>query len=213
MKHRFSSIVSGFASLLVMTSTMSRAAVVYDNLNQTSGGGDAVGPGGLVEGPLYNSFSTGTGSGFLLSGVQLLLSNGGGSSGSTSIGIYDTNGGTIPPSPGSLIEMLGTVTESNLSGAASVWNVSLAAPLLLAASTQYWVGLSTNNGAQMQWWYASSSDGTGVAGEFFSNHTGSFANLGNGPYQMSVSVTAIPEPSTSLLSVVGATMLLRRRRK
>lgn len=213
MKNRFAIIICGFASLLAMASTMSRAAVTYDNLTQPSGGMDGVGPGGLVEGPLYNSFSTGTGSDFLLTGVQLLLSNGGGSSGTTSIGIYNTNDGTIPPSPGSLFATIGTVSDSSLSGAASVWTVSLVSPLSLAASTRYWVGLSTNNNASMQWWYASSNAGTGVANEYFSNQQGSFQNVGNGPYQMSVSVTAVPEPSTSLLSVLAATMLMRRRRK
>jgi hypothetical protein len=213
MTSRLITVACGLASLLAAPSTICRADVIYDNLSQTSGGTDGVGPGGLVEGPLYDSFSTGTGSGFLLTSVQLLLSNGGGSSGTTSIGIYNNNPGTSPPSPGSLFATIGTVTDSSLSGTASAWNVSLGSPLSLAASTRYWVGLSTNNGASMQWWYASSDAGTGVGAEYFSNSQGTFANAGNGPYQMSVNV--VPEPSVCVMAIVSlacGTLAMRQRR-
>ncbi len=201
MKNRFATVTCGLALLLAAAPMVCRAEAIYDNLSQTSGGYDGVGTGGLVEGPLYDSFSTGTGSGFLLTGVQLLVSKSGGSSGTTSIGIYNNNAGTTPPSPGSLFATIGTVSDSSLSGTASVWNVSLGSPLSLAASTRYWVGLSTSNNASMQWWYASSAAGTGVANEFFSNSQGSFANAGNGPYQMLV--TVVPEPSLYALALVG----------
>jgi hypothetical protein len=213
MKNRFATVACGLALLLAAAPTICRAAVIYDNLAQASAGYDGVGSGGLVEGPLYDSFSTGTGSSFLLTSVQLLLSNGGGSSGTTSIGIYTNNAGTSPPSPGSLFATIGTVTDTSLSGTASVWNVSLGSPLSLAASTRYWVGLSTNNGASMQWWYASSAAGTGVAAEYFSNSNGSFANAGNGPYQMSVNV--VPEPSVCVMAIVSlacGTLVMRQHR-
>lgn len=200
MKNRFATVACGLALLLAAAPTMCRAEVVYDNLAQASAGSDGVGSGGLVEGPLYDSFSTGTGSGILLTGVQLLLSKSGGSSGTTSIGIYNNDAGTSPPSPGSLFATIGTVTDSSLSGTASVWNVSLGSSLSLAASTRYWVGLSTNN-ASTQWWYAASGTGTGVANEFFSNSTGNFVNANDRPYQMLV--TVVPEPSLYALALVG----------
>jgi hypothetical protein len=217
MTNRFAAIACGFALLLAAAPTMCHAAVIYDNLSQTSAGYDGVGSGGLVEGPLYDSFSTGTGSSFLLTGVQLLVSKSGGSSGTTSIGIYNNNAVTDPPSPGSLFATIGTVTDSSLSGTASVWSVSPVSPLSLAASTRYWVGLSTSNNATMQWWYASSNAGTGVADEYFSNSTGNFANAGDRPYQMQVSVTAVPEPSTYAMALAGlacggSTMFRRRKR-
>jgi hypothetical protein len=214
MKNLFATVACGLALLLAAVPTMCQAAVIYDNLAQASAGYDGVGTGGLVEGPLYDSFSTGTGSGFLLTGVQLLLSKSGGSSGTTSIGIYNNDAGTSPPSPGSLFATIGTVSDSSLSGAASVWNVSLGSPLSLAAGTRYWVGLSTSNNASTQWWYAASDTGTGVADEFFSNSTGSFVNANDRPYQMSVSVTAVPEPSTcaSLLAGLACGSYALRRR-
>jgi hypothetical protein len=217
MKNLFATVACGLALLLAAAPTMCHAAVIYDNLTQPFAGSDGVGPGGLVEGPLYDSFSTGTGPGFLLTGVQLLLSNGGDSFGTASIGIYNNNAGTSPPSPGSLVATIGTVANSSLSGTASVWNVSLSSPLSLAASTRYWVGLSTSNNASMQWWYASSNAGTGVANEFFSNSDGNFANAGDRPYQMSVSVNALPEPSTYAMALAGLacggyTMFRRRKR-
>ena len=217
MKNRFATVACGLALLLAAAPTMCRAQVIYNNLAQASAGYDGVGSGGLVEGPLYDSFSTGTGSGFLLTGVQLLLSNGGGSSGTTSIGIYTNDSTTSPPSPGSLFATIGTVSDSSLSGTASVWTVSLGSPLSLAASTRYWVGLSTNNNATMQWWYASTDDGTGVASEYFSNSGGTYANPTIGPYQMSVSVTAVPEPSTCAMALAGLAFggysLYRRRKR
>jgi hypothetical protein len=201
MKKCFAVFAFGLATLLAATSMLCRGEVIYDNLTQASAGSDGVGTGGLVEGPLYDSFSTGTGSGILLTGVQLLLSNGGGSSGATSIGIYTNNAATSPPSPGSLLATIGTVTTASLSGTASVWNVSLGSPLSLTASTRYWVGLSTANNASTQWWYAASDTGTGVANEFFSNSTGSFVNANDRPYQMLV--TVVPEPSLYALALVG----------
>jgi hypothetical protein len=213
MKNRFATVACGLALLLAAAPMVCRAEAIYDNLSQPSGGYDGVGTGGLVEGPLYDSFSTGTGSGFLLTSVQLLVSKSGGSSGTTSIGIYNNNAGTSPPSPGSLFATIGTVSDTSLSGTASVWNVSLGSPLSLAASTRYWVGLSTSNNASMQWWYASSSAGTGVANEYFSNNQGSFANAGNGPYQMLVNV--VPEPSLYAMALVGlafgGSVVFRRR--
>ena len=213
MKNRFATVACGFALLLAAAPMVCRAEVVYDNLAQQSAGSDGVGTGGLIEGPLYDSFSTGTGSGILLTGVQLLLSKSGGSSGTTSIGIYNNDAGTSPPSPGSLFATIGTVTDSSLSGTASVWNVSLESSLSLAASTRYWVGLSTNN-ASTQWWYAASGTGTGVANEFFSNSTGNFVNANDRPYQMLV--TVVPEPSTYCMALAGLACggyLRFRRRK
>jgi hypothetical protein len=201
MKNRFATVTCGLALLLAAAPMVCRAEVVYNNLAQASAGSDGVGTGGLVQGPLYDSFSTGTGSGFQLTSVQLLLSNGGGSAGTTSIGIYNNDAGTSPPSPGSLFATIGTVTDSSLSGTASVWNVSLGSPLSLAASTRYWVGLATSNNASMQWWYAASGTGTGVANEFFSNSTGNYANAGDRPYQMLV--TVVPEPSLYAMALVG----------
>ena len=213
MKNRFATVTCGLALLLAAAPTMCRAQVIYNNLAQASAGYDGVGSGGLVEGPLYDSFSTGTGSSFLLTSVQLLVSKSGGSSGTTSIGIYNNDAGTSPPSPGSLFATIGTVTDSSLSGTASVWNVSLGSPLSLTASTRYWVGLSTSNNASMQWWYASSNAGTGVADEYFSNSTGNFANADIGPYQMSVNV--VPEPSVCVMALVSVASVgwgLRRLR-
>jgi hypothetical protein len=203
MKNLLTTVVAGMVILLAAAAPICRAGLIYDNLSQASGGSDFVGQGGLVDGPLYGSFSTGAGAGVRLTGVQLLLSNGGGSSGITSIGIFNSNNGTSPPSPGTLYAAIGTVSESSLSATASVWNVSLVSPLSLAANTRYWVGLSTNNGAVMQWWYSSNSAGTGVTGEYFSNNNGTFQNVGDGPYQMSVSVTAVPEPTTSAMALAG----------
>jgi hypothetical protein len=79
------------------------------------------------------------------------------------------------------------------------------------------VGLSTSNNATMQWWYASSNAGTGVADEYFSNSDGNFANAGDRPYQMQVSVTAVPEPSTCAMALAGLACggysLFRRRKR
>ncbi len=93
--------------------------------------------------------------------------------------------------------------------------MSLGSPLSLAASTRYWVGLSTSNNASMQWWYAASGTGTGVANEFFSNSTGNYANANDRPYQMLV--TVVPEPSLYALALVGLASgglsMWRRRKK
>jgi len=204
MKYRRAALAFGLVTLLAATSTMCLAEVIYDNLSQSSAGADTVNASGLVHGPLFNSFSTptGTGAGFVLTDIQLLLSAAGVPAGSTSIGIYSNNAAASPPMPGSLLATIGTVSDSSLSGTASVWSVSLASPLSVAAGTRYWVGLSTNDNANGGWSYATTSNGTGVAGEYLSNSTGTFSNVGNGPYQMKVSV-AVPEPSLPVMALVG----------
>jgi hypothetical protein len=136
MKNLLTTVAAGMAILLAAAAPICRAGLIYDNLSQASGGSDFVGQGGLVNGPLYGSFSTGVGAGVRLTGVQLLLSNGGGASGITSIGIFNSNNGTSPPSPGALYAAIGTVSDSSLSATASVWNVSLVSPLSLAANTR-----------------------------------------------------------------------------
>ncbi|MFM7244503.1 MAG: choice-of-anchor R domain-containing protein [Planctomycetaceae bacterium] len=217
MIHRLAAFAFAVTAL-VMPAPVGRADVIFDNLSQPSGGGDYVKPGSGVQGPLYDSFSTGTGAGFLLTDVQLLLFNAGINAGSTSIGIYDTrtlSGGAVVP--GDLVATIGTVSDSSLSGTASVWNVSVASPVSLAAGTRYWAGLSTSDNANAQWSFTSTNAGTGVAGEYLSNNLGTFPTSEiTGPYQMAVSVTAVPEPvgcAMLLASLACGGLSMRPRRK
>lgn len=187
--------------------SVSRAdTIVYNDLSESSAGADGVD----FVGPLYDSF-TSVGSG-QITDLQLILSgDGDGTSlGVVQVGLFADDANT----PGDLIAVLGTVNDDTFYNMPAIYDVGLTSYPTLADDTRYWIGLSGTTTAE--WYYDSDSSGIGVASEFFSNQIGVFSN-DNDPYQMSVTerVTEAPEPSSSLLLVVGASLValarLRRR--
>jgi hypothetical protein len=191
-----------------------QAAPLYDNLSNSSGFSDPIDT--AVFGPLANSFST-LGMSYAFSDIRLLLQKSGESPGTfVTVNLLSDSGTTAP---GSLLSLLGTIDDSNITSSPGVISLSFA-PVLLAANTRYWIELTTSPGAGGAWLYALDDSGTGVAGEFFSNQQGMVFPNTQGPYVMAINGTnagtvAAPEPMT--LSLFGAGMiagvaLYRRRR-
>jgi hypothetical protein len=157
-------------------------------------------------GPLDNSFTSGAAG--QITDLQLMLSGDQTSSGSVDVGLYADNSTT----PGQLIAVLGIVNDSALSDTPAIYEITLTAYPLLTDDTLYWVGLSGTTTAQ--WAYDYDESGIGVADEFFANQIGVFSN-DDDPYQMSVTegVSVAPEPSNSILIVVGIGFLALLRRR
>ena len=182
---------------LVLACSLRADVTLYNSTGQATSGSDPI----QSFGPLYDSFSTGVNAG-VLSKVQLLLSGDNISPGSIAVGLYGDNSTT----PGSLITDLGTVSDSSLTAAVSLFDVALGANPTLSAGTRYWLGLSgTTTG---NWAWTTDTSGIGVDGEYFSNMTGVHPNNPDGGYQMmDVEVSGVPEPSTiSLLAIMLASI-------
>ena len=190
------------------------ADVIYSNIYSVTNGTDPIGipPGGTTPfGPLADSFSTGA-SGFNLGNVQLLLIGQGTTGGSISVGLFSDSS----TQPGTLLSTIGTLNDSALMSS-NYFNFALASPYTLAPNTRYWIELSTANNSGAYWAWSLDQTGIGVAGEYFNNSLGTFANA-NGAYQMALSGTTpvptpAPEPATMLLLVPGLVGLIGFRRK
>jgi PEP-CTERM motif len=173
----------------------SRADDLYNNLGAAGNGADST---GSVWGPLADSFSTGS-SAFEFDSLTVLL-EGTPSSGTTTAYLLSDSS----TSPGTPLKTIGSFSESSLTFAAAPY--SLTTNYVLSPDTRYWIELtSDDNSANWQWSFDTS--GTGVAGEDLANFQGGdswtvFPN-DNGPYQMEVAGTAVAEPGTVYLSLVG----------
>jgi hypothetical protein len=166
------------------------AAVLYDNLSFASGGSDPA-----ID-LLYDSFSTGPG-GFSVSRIGLLLTAPTADAGTFTINVFSGQN-----FPSAVLFSAGTFSDGLLSTTLSKFYVNFS-PESLAASTRYWVELSTTG--SVEWGFDADASGIGVAGEFFQNQNGVFSNS-NGPYQMQLSdvqVSAVPEASSWAMMILG----------
>ena len=214
MKNTFYSL-SSLAIIATSTLVSARADTVtlYDNTSASVAGFDHIRPG-VDNGPLFQSFLSGSVASTLNS-VDLSLANtGSGTSDTVSVALYSD----APTSYGSWIAYIGTITDSSITSAGGLYSVSLTANPTLAANTRYWIGLNETSTGSAVWNGAPDATGTGVAGQYYYNVGGYQANStsGNNPYIMKVTATtAVPEPtSTALvgLACLGVGVWLRQRR-
>ena len=184
-----------------------QSALLYDNLGSLTAASDPV----FSFGPLYDSFSVGSGA-FNLEDVKVKLSGDPAFGGSIEIGLFDDNATT----PGSQLLTVGTLSDTLLSSTPADFDFPLLSPFVLDANTRYWLGITAgSDGTSAQWAWSLDQFALGVAGEFFANQSGVFDNI-NGPYQMQLSGTIptspIPEPSTLALLGAAAALAAARRR-
>ena len=193
-----------------------RADDIYNNLGNTGNGADPI---GSDFGPLANSFSTGSSS-FDFQSLTVILS-GTTSTGTTTAYLLSDSS----TSPGSILETIGTISESGISSAPGLFTLST--DYLLSPDTRYWIELTSDDGPDddsANWQWTLDTSGTGVSGEYIAQFQGSgdwvVLPNGNGPYQMEVSDTNganVPEPGTLWLAAAGmaalALMASRRGRR
>ena len=192
--------------LAATSSCLAHATTIYDNTAAVTNGSDPVAsPLYGYFGPLYDSFTTGADDEVLVD-LQLLLSGNPASSGSIDIGLYADSSTAL----GIEIDDFGTLDDSSLTSNPALYDIPTGDPAL-APDTRYWIGLSDNSASGITtafWAWSTDTSGPGAIDEFFANSDGVFENTSNGPYQMSVSVTAaVPEPGTVYLVLLGAYLL------
>lgn len=142
-------------------------------------------------------------------------------SGNYSVGIYNYD--TATNSPSSLVSSIYSGSGSELTSAyADVTFSGINIPL--AASTKYFLVL-VNEGlteSDLYWSYAPATDppSKGFAGTFYasradSNSSWFAAPVDGSPQKLKIVASAVPEPSTYLLSVIGAVTVISmiRQRK
>ena len=191
------------AALCGATAASTQAQIIYNNLNAAPDGADQ--PSNF--GPLADSFSTGA-SPVALSEVDVLLATAPGGSGATTISLFSDNA----TSPGTLLDTLGSIDDSDLTGTPAAYSFPLGTDVDLAAGTRYWIELSAPSTSGSEWSWSPDLSGPGVTGEYLANQGGVFPNVGE-PYNMEVTAVPAPEPSTMALGAlgVGALSLYRRR--
>jgi hypothetical protein len=172
-----------------------RADELFDNLGNAGFSAD---PTGDIWGPLADSFSTGS-TPFDFTSLTVILS-GTASTGSTTAYLLSDSSNT----PGAILEEIGSIGESGLSGAPGLF--TLPTSFILAPDTTYWIELTSADN-NTDWQYTLDPSGIGTAGQSLANFQGSgdwvVFSEANGPYQMSVSGNAMPEPSSLYLLLGG----------
>lgn len=187
-----------------------QAQVIYDSTGSGVAGYLSVATGG----PLADSF-TSPATATKLTGVSLLLTGGGGSGG-LQVALYTSTG---TPSPDSLVAVLGGISDSSITSAGS-YSLSLVSQPVLSPNTRYWVGLvDPFSAGTISWGYAAANTGVGVSGEYWLDKNQGVTLNGPGantPYSMTITVSAVPEPSAYAglagLGLVGWSLLRRVRR-
>jgi hypothetical protein len=204
-------------ALILCSVATCRADVLYDNTGQGIFGEDPV----VLDGPQYNSFTTGASG--LLNTVTLLLDSGRvpNRAGAVDVAVYG-DGGNFPRN---LVANLGDVADNQLHTIPRPFTFRV--NLTLDGHTRYWIGLTdvTPNGmgsSSIEWAFAADASGAQVAGEWNDNAlTGPLPN-GDGsngtgtPYMMCASTSsspsgcaaaAIPEPASLPLLCLGLGLL------
>jgi hypothetical protein len=202
--------IAGFLALAAIGPA--RAGVIFTNLTDNS-----IGSRGLASTAQYQSFSNLT-MGMFLTDVQLRLSGNNMDSHAFSVDLYADSS----TSPATLLDHIGSMSDSALTtSCACVYDFPIAA-FALSANTRYWIGLSTSNGAGVNWQIEGPFQGhpsdIGVTGEFIDD-TGSVSSDNGEAFQMQITVGAggagVPEPANFLLGGAGllGLFLLRRQKQ
>lgn len=201
-RHIYAMAFLTIAGCTLLSMSQARADVIFDSLgNSDNGTGD-------VANTLGASFSTPS-STTSLTDVKMILSNAG-PAGQT-IDVYLA--ADKATSPGSNLDLLGTVADSTLGTTGTLVDVPVT-KIGLAADTRYWIVLSSPS-SNAQWDYSFDNSGVGVPNEFWSDQ-GVFPNS-EGPYLMEITVSSpvapVPEPAGAILLCTGLVAMAASRHR
>ncbi|PZP30926.1 MAG: hypothetical protein DI603_13405 [Roseateles depolymerans] len=186
------------AAVLALALPAAQAGTVFDNLASSRDGSDPL----LSYGPLADSFHTGSDAGYVLSSITALLKSGSADVvGDIRVSLLADNANT----PGSVLATLGTLSSAAVSTADFASYVFTPANgVQLAADTTYWIAIEALSPNAVEWSWSGDLGATGVAGGYNYNALmGVSSNAAFAPYQMAVSVQAVPEPASVALLLGG----------
>ena len=197
------------ATVFPTLGSVADAGIIYDNISASTGAtsGGSADISSASHGPLADSFSTGAGSS-VLTDLKLLIAAATPTDGGSFVVLLLSDSST---SPGSVLTTLQTVSDSSLTTTLGTVAFTLSTPYLLAANTRYWIELSGSSTSGV-WSFTATNVGIGVANEY-NYYAGSVsANSAFTPYQMTVTTSAVPEPSGLGLCAIGIAALAIARR-
>jgi len=199
-------IASAFALATAYANTIG-----VSNLDKVATGGK------FLDTQAANSFTTGSGPGWILDSLTLLLSKNSGDPDYINVGIWSSD---INGLPGSALSLPGLIPVLN--DGIATHTLAGNGLITLAPNTKYWVVAEDSTASTTIWEYAFGQFGeTGLPGWTIGDDH--YQNSGSGwtatspdftPFMFSVDVTAVPEPGSTLallgLGMAGLTVLRRR---
>ncbi len=186
-----------FAAAFSVISTAANATVIYDTTGGAENGGDPLAAAGPVLADRFVTNGAAT-----LSSVTLNLSSTGASTNQFTVDLF-TDTGAAGPGAATLIA---TGSDSSLTSGFQLLTFTPTSTISLAANTAYYIGIADVNGSTAV--FGNTVDSTVlsrpsvVTGGYYFNNGGVQANAG-GPYEVSVSLAGVPEPSSWALMLVG----------
>jgi hypothetical protein len=191
---------------LAATMPAAHADTLFDNLGARRDGADPL----LSYGPLADSFSTGAQANLVLTQVTALLkSDSAGVVGDLRINLR-ADGAS---GPGVLLATLATLSSAAVSTQDfAAYTFTPSSGIQLAAGTTYWIQIEAASPNAIEWSWSGDLSGTGVAaGANYNALFGANPNAALAPYQMSVTVQAVPEPASLALMLGGVGVLVAAR--
>jgi hypothetical protein len=207
-------IVSTF-TLLTSQFTKAQGTMTYlSNLDQTSTGSEAVGSNSWVATDIMTGTHIG---GYLLNSIQLAMTNTVGNPSGFTVMIYSAfiSGGITPGSS------LGTLIGSSNPATIGTYTYTPASSIILSQDTPYFIvltaGTAVANGAY-EWSLAGAntynpSNGWRAGGVYGSSDGLFWNSYAPGGPQFALTATPVPEPSASILILLGGGVLIYIRRK
>jgi hypothetical protein len=194
-------------SLFITQIMQAQGELYLDNVGQPSAGSEAVGSDSWFPAFFYTG---GNASGYMLDSIQLGMADATGNPAGFTVMIYTAATGPYP-TPGN---SLGTLDGSANPSTAGIYTYAPDTDLILSPYTSYYIvltaGTAVANGAY-EWSYAgaysySPNGGWGITATPLISSNGSTWNPYNAgqPLQYAITATAIPEPSPSLLLLLGS---------
>lgn len=183
------------------------ATTVFDDTASPQDGADPI----LSYGPLAISFDSGTAGGTLSDVAAVLRSDSASLVGTLELKLVADNAGT----PGTTLATLATLSSASISTSSfGLYDFGTLSSASLSANTTYWLEIVADGPAAVEWSWSNDLGGTGVAGQSsYSQELGVLANADGGPYQASITVSAVPEPATGLMLALGLGVLGSRSRR
>lgn len=188
-----------FAAIAIVTAQGAAAYTLYDTLGGTEAGGDAL----SAAGPVLNDWIK-TGSDAILTSATFNLELA-----SAPTGSFQVFAAKIDPSAAGGVSQLvtfATVSDSTLTNSFANYTFTSGSTYKLDPNAFYVVGLVNSNNSGAIWGNTLDPNVLArpsvVAGMFYFNNGGVQANAG-GPYELSVNVAGVPEPTAWAMMLVG----------